>query len=315
MTDQTRRRFVRIAAATAAVGVAGCSEGGDGGDGAGGSGGDGDMTETEDGMGDMTETEDGMDDMTETEDGMGDMTETEDGMMEAEARAFTVRIENVAPTDFYASDSATGGGVWITPGAYGIHEGPNPVFTEGETASEGLEAIAEAGRPGGTEENGSLVTELEATESVAHAGSWTPEDTVADPNDPMGEVPGAPPIAPGGAFEFTVEAEPDQHFSFATMFVPSNDLFFAPGEEAIPLFEDGAPVDGDVTDSVTLWHAGTEPNQEPGYGDVGAPLQQQNGGADAGPDESAAVRPTGEVEDGYDYPEASDAIRVTVTPA
>ena len=75
MTDQTRRRFVRIAAATAAVGVAGCSES-DGGDGAGGS--DGDMTDAE---GDMTDAEDGMSDMTETEDGMGDMTETEDGMM------------------------------------------------------------------------------------------------------------------------------------------------------------------------------------------------------------------------------------------
>ena len=86
MTDQTRRRFVRIAAATAAIGVAGCSEGGDGG--ADGSNDDGDMTEAEDGMtesgdgmGDMTETRDGMGDMTETRDGMGDMTETRDGMM------------------------------------------------------------------------------------------------------------------------------------------------------------------------------------------------------------------------------------------
>jgi hypothetical protein len=41
---------------------------------------------------------------------------------------------------------------------------------------------------------------------VNSVGAFTPADTVEDPNDPMGEVPGAPPIAPGGAYEFEIQA-------------------------------------------------------------------------------------------------------------
>jgi len=150
---------------------------------------------------------------------------------------YTVRIENVASLNQYpdAPDlpESTGGAVWITPGAYAVYRGENPIFSRNQPASSGLEAVAEAGRPGGTPENDSLVTELENTDNVASAGAWTPADTVADPNDPLGEVPGAPPIAPGGAFAFDITAERGQKLAFATMFVPSNDAFFAPGAGGI----------------------------------------------------------------------------------
>ncbi|PSP99965.1 hypothetical protein BRC89_02995 [Halobacteriales archaeon QS_4_70_19] len=59
-------------------------------------------------------------------------------------------------------------------------------------------------------------------------GAYAPPDAVEDPNDPMGEVPGAPPIAPGGAFEVEVTASSGQRLSFASMYVPSNDLFLSP---------------------------------------------------------------------------------------
>ena len=230
-------------------------------------------------------------------------------------RAVRVRMENVSPTDFYGSETSTGGGIWITPGAYAVHAGENPVYAEGESASVGLEAVAEAGRPGGFEGEDGLVDELDAMSGgdIAHSGAWTPEDTVEDPNDPTGEVPGAPPIAPGGAFEFDVEVEPGQRLSFATMFVPSNDVFFSPGSEGIALWpEDGEVVDGDVTDDVELWDAGTEPNAEPpGQGADQAPAQ---GSPDQGDDEGGVVRRLDDVDDGYDYPEVSEAIQVTVTP-
>jgi hypothetical protein len=300
--DTTRRRFLQVAGGTAAVGLAGCSSNSD--DQSAGSD-DGESMDNES-MDDGSMTNESMDDESTTNESM------DDGM--GEPATFTVRIENVAPTDFYSADAATGGQVWITPGAYGVHTGSNPIFTEGAEASPGLEAIAEAGRPGGTGANGSLVGSLGGTSEVVSAGAWTPENTVMDPNDPMEEVPGAPPIAPGGAFEFEVTAGPDQHLSFATMFVPSNDLFFAPGADGVPLFADGSPVEGDITDQIGLWDAGTEPNQQPGFGDVGAPLQQQNGGPDAGPDEGGVVRPIEAVEDGYEYPAVDSAIQVTVTP-
>jgi len=240
-----------------------------------------------------------------------------------ESTTVTVRVENVASLDEYPSAPdpplSTGGAVWITPGAYAIYKGKNPVLSRNKAASSGLEAIAEAGRPGGTPENDSLVTELENDSTVARAGSWTPGDTVADPNDPLGEVPGAPPIAPDGAFEFDVEAEPGQKLAFATMFVPSNDVFFAPGPGGISLFEGDEPVSGSVTEDVLLWDAGTEPNEDPASDSPNqAPRQGlEFGNPDKGPDEDGVVRelrPTDKVDDGYSYPDPSDAINVTLTP-
>ncbi|MBB6645847.1 spondin domain-containing protein [Halobellus ruber] len=290
--DRTRRRFVRAIGGIGLGTMAGCL-GGDEGSGSG--------TTTE--SGEMTDSE-----MTT------EATETTDsGGMDAGPAAITVRIENVAATDFYGDDTHTGGQIWITPGAYAVHPGGNPMFTEGEPASVGLEALAEAGPPTGFPDEPGLVAELRSDDAAATAGAYTPADTVADPNDPMGEVPGAPPIAPGGAFEFTVEAEPGARLSVASMFVPSNDVFLAPGAPGIELWPmDGDPVSGDVTDAVELWDAGTEPNaQPPGEGPDQAPAQNS---LDQGDDEDGVVRPLSSVDDGYRYPAVNDLVGITLTP-
>lgn len=241
----------------------------------------------------------------------------DDGGNEAETAGpttVTVRIENVSDTDAYGDDTHTGGQIWLTPGAYAVHEGDNPVLTEGEEATVGLEALAEAGFPDGFEGETGLVGELspEDNDGVVDAGAFTPEDTVEDPNDPMEAVPGAPPIAPGGAFEFDVEVSPGQNFSFATMFVPSNDLFYAPASSGITLWpEDGEVVSGDVTDDVELWDAGTETNSEPGVGPDQAPAQD---GPDVGEDEGGTVQLAADVDDGFNYPSVDSVVQVTVTP-
>jgi hypothetical protein len=92
------------------------------------------------------------------------------------------------------------------------------------------------------------------------------------------------------------------------MFIQSNDLFYAPADPAgIPLFEGGAPVEGDMTSMLALWDAGTEVNEQPGVGPNQAPRQD---GADTGTPEGV-VRP---VDDGYDYPATGEVIEVTVSP-
>lgn len=307
MAEHTnRRRFIALAGSTAAVALAGCLD----------SGSDDETTDGSmdgDGMdGETTDTPGMGDGMTDTP-GMGDGTTETDTTMSGPVTV-TVRIENVAPTDYYGSMTSTGGAIWLTPGAYAIHTGHNPIYTEGEAASIGLEALAEAGLATGFEGEPGLVEELQGMEmGVQSAGAFTPEDTVADPNDPTGEVPGAPPIAPGGAFEFDVEVEQGQKLSFASMFVPSNDLFFAPEPDGIPLWpDDGEPVSGDVTEHVELWDAGTEPNaQPPGEGPDQAPAQER---PNQGDDEMGSVRRVSELMDGYDYPAVEEAIQVTVTP-
>lgn len=290
---RTRRQVIGATGTVAVLALAGCS------------GNDGSGTTT------GSPEDDGMDNGGMDDDGM----ETEDGDMESRPTTFTVRIENVSPADFYGMESSTGGQIWITPGAYAVHTGTNPIYGQGESASVGLEALAEAGTPTGFPDEPGLVGELQGMTggvNVVSAGAYTPENTVTDPNDPMGEVPGAPPIAPGGAFEFDIEAESGEKLSVASMFVPSNDIFFAPGSEGIRLWNDnGEPRSGDVTEMVTLWDAGTEPNGEPGFGPDQAPAQDS---PDQGADEGGVVRPLSAVDDGYDYPAASDAIRVTLTP-
>jgi hypothetical protein len=116
------------------------------------------------------------------------------------------------------------------------------------------------------------------------------------------------PIGPGGAYSFTFDASPGHYVSFATMFVPSNDLFYAPGEMGIALYDGGGvPLEGDVTDQVMLWDAGTEVNQEPG---VGPDQPQRQSGANTGdPDSDNTVRL---VSDGFTYPAASDVISVAL---
>ncbi len=115
------------------------------------------------------------------------------------------------------------------------------------------------------------------------------------------------PIGPGGAYEMTFLGAPGQRFSFATMFVPSNDLFYGPDGEGIALFDaEGAPVTGDVTTQVDLWDAGTEVDQEPG---TGADQVQRSPG-------TGAIDPNTNVrlaEDAFgNLPEVTDVIQVTL---
>ena len=97
------------------------------------------------------------------------------------------------------------------------------------------------------------------------------------------------------------------------MFIQSNDLFYAPDGNGIPLFDgDGNAIDGDVTADVLLWDAGTEVNQEPGVGADQAPRQSgPNTGADeGGPVVLIADGMMGPA--GFTYPNAADVIKVTV---
>jgi hypothetical protein len=134
---------------------------------------------------------------------------------------------------------------------------------------------------------------------------------VGSTNTPVGA--GSPgDIWPGQAFEFKVAAKPGERLTFAAMFVQSNDLFYAPREDGIALFDaSGKPMSGDVTSQILLWDAGTEVNEEPGLGPNQAPLQAA---PNTGPAEHGAVRPITEVKDGFHYPTVPEVLRVTITP-
>lgn len=234
------------------------------------------------------------------------------GAADREATQFTVRIENISDeteTTLDPSGEASGVPVVLSPGAYAVHTRGEPIFSgpgdsrfdilrDGEPERfNGLEEVAEDGNPG------PLVTSLMETDPVASAGAFT---------TPVG-ASGPGPLPPGMAYEFTVAAErPAQYLSLVTMFVQSNDLFYAlGGASGLRLFEGSDPIDGDVTDRVGLWDAGTEVNEEPGVGANQAPRQRDAG---VGLVERGTVAPI-EMVNGYDYPPIDDVLRVTITPS
>lgn len=194
-------------------------------------------------------------------------------------------------------DDRTGLTVPLSPGVWVVHRNPDPLFGEGQSdRGLGLEAIAEDGSPG------ALATALTGAGVVASGAFDTPEG-----------AGGPGPLTPGGTYAVALEASPADRLSFATMFVPSNDLFFAPEGAGIALFDAaGAPRSGEVTAEVLLWDAGTEINERPGFG----PHQVQfQAGADTGPDENGTVRRIGDVADGFSYPATATVLRVTLAPA
>lgn len=75
----------------------------------------------------------------------------------------------------------------------------------------------------------------------------------------------SPVIMPGESVSFQFAAAKGEAVSFATMYGWSNDLFFAPANPGIAVYDqDGNPIEGDVSSQIKLWDNGTRINQQPG---------------------------------------------------
>lgn len=181
-------------------------------------------------------------------------------------------------------DSPEGAPGPLSPGVFVIHKDGTPLFDRGQMdRGQGLEGIAEDGDPSALGANLSNATVF---------------------NTPVGDD-GPGPATPGKSYQFTFTAEPGDRLSFATMYVQSNDGFYAPGSTGLALFEGNVPVTGNVTDQILLWDAGTEVNQAPGEGADQAPRQS---GPNVGASESEPIQLI-EERDNFDY---QNNIRVTI---
>lgn len=117
-------------------------------------------------------------------------------------------------------------------------------------------------------------------------------------------------MGPGSTYSFTFDAGKGHYLSFATMFVQSNDLFYAPSTDGIALYNtSGDPVTGDITVMVDLWDAGTEVNEEPGTGQNQAPRQS---GPNTGMTEGGNVVMIADVNDGFSYPMDEDVLKFSL---
>lgn len=221
-------------------------------------------------------------------------------------RDYGFGLEQIAEDGPPAQIGMTLGGELATPLSPGVFvvydemESSAPLFALGEADyGQGLEAIAEDGNP--ADLAGNLDGQF-ASSGVFNA----PSDFMALMMDDMME-PG--PAFPGQAYEFEFEATPGQVLSFATMYVQTNDVIFAPAEGGIALFDDmGSPISGDVTSSVLIIDAGTEVNEPIGEGENQAPRQA---GPNTGEDEMGVVQVVSADEIAAS---THDFIRVIITP-
>lgn len=206
---------------------------------------------------------------------------------------FKVRIENISSGNALKLSSGGDAPFALSPGVWLVHKGSGHVFKSGQKDwGEGLETQAEDGNPT------MLAEALKRHANVPSVGVF---------NTPVG-ANGPGPILPGGAYEFEFSAKPGTRLTLVTMFGQSNDLFYAPKESGIALFDKkGKPVHGDLTRQLILWDAGTEVNQEPGAGPDQAPRQKA---PNTGANENGLVRPT---KDEFTYPKTADVMRVTIT--
>ena len=204
-------------------------------------------------------------------------------MMEMKGKALRVTIENISGDGSMATPLAPGVWAVVASGA------ANPLFTDGAAdAGLGLEALAEDGDPS------ALAAALAGMDGVMASGVFNTPDGA--------DSPGV--IVPGASYSFAVHAEAGTTLYFATMFVQSNDLFFAPGEGIELLAADGMAVMGDPSALVGLWDAGTEQNEEPGVGPNQAPRQA---GPNTGPAENGVVHKVGSL-----YAGVTRTVRVQV---
>jgi len=67
-----------------------------------------------------------------------------------------------------------------------------------------------------------------------------------------------PPAHPGESITIHFHAGPNHKLSFATMYGASYDWFYAPDDDGIALFSGGTALEGNITNLIGLWDAGTK---------------------------------------------------------
>ncbi len=248
---------------------------------------------------------------------------------------FTVRIQNDAANNTFS------------PGAFGIHTVPTPIFgTDRGAGTDGLKELAEAGDPSVLD---ATMTRNEGLAVPLSSGVYTINDANTRPFLTTGQAASGAleqlaedgvngplfnaiavdggikakgrfddNIAPGSSITFDVDnvAEGD-YLNIITMMIQSNDIVYTSQEVGIPLFVNGNAFNGNARQYMVAYDAGTEVNEYPGAG----PNQPIRGGAATGAAEGGTVQrlntngqPEAEGQGGFTYRPVEERIRVTITP-
>lgn len=175
--------------------------------------------------------------------------------LSAHGQDIHVSIKNEGNSDFF-----------LTPLWFGLHDGTFDLFNPGETASVSLEALAEGGDVSGLEADFGSSFQGVAANSAGFGGA-----PVIDP----GETAMAS-ITPMNPVNY-------RYFSYASMIIPSNDVFIGNGNPlAYEVFDAAGNFNGPVTIQIfgnNIWDAGTEVNDTMGaaFSGVGGTASDEGG--------------------------------------
>jgi hypothetical protein len=204
-------------------------------------------------------------------------------------KSFTVTVQNVSTPGLINTPRAMGA-VPLSPGAWAIFTGNDPMFTEGQKADIGTERIAEDGATGIKD------AAMGTLSNVATHGVFKTA---------------AGPLLPGESAQFSFNASPGDRLQFETMFVQSNDWFYSfSGGIGLQLFNGESPVTGDVTSALNLYDAGTETDTAPGTGPDQKPVQATD---NQGPTESVVITGATVRHPTFTIPATNRVIKVTIT--
>ncbi len=234
---------------------------------------------------------------------------------------FTLMIENISDNSAIPTP--------LAPGTWVVHaQGQKPMFTDGSAASPGLEALAEDGditkmnnnlssksgfhtpyAPGAY--SISMTNEIfmtgqsagSALEALAEDGNVSGFANVF--NTPDG-ASGPGPLMPGASYSFSFSAQEGDRLSMALMLVQSNDWFV--GLDNVALFSSGTALNGNLSNLVRLYDAGTEMDEYAGAGN-NQPFRQM--GANTGQAENGNIAI--ESSPGAHVPAITDLIKVSIS--
>jgi len=176
----------------------------------------------------------------------------------ANAQNLSVTFENLLPQD----------GPAFSPVFQGLSDGTFNLFDAGEPASAGLEDLAELGS------TDTLETEFATTDPLGQSAATT-----------GGPITGGESVTTNFNVGSPIQS---RFFSFASMVVPSNDLFVG-NPEQVELFNAGGDFTGPLTIELfgdDVWDAGTEVNDA----DNG-PAFLEGADAMAGAEEGGTIEP------------------------
>ena len=184
----------------------------------------------------------------------------------------------------------------LAPGLVIVHAKTFTLFTDGDAASPGLEALAEDGDPA------TLLDALSNQEGIIEIFNVK---TVISEGGTYADAP----IHPGESATIEFTAQEGTFITLAQMFGQSNDVFVGTSAP-IPLYDQDYTT-GELNDRLSLFDAGTEQNEEPGVGPNQAPRQAAPGD---GHDENGTIQAfSGDDPAGFPYPAVDSFLSFTLT--